>query len=534
MANNKKNPSARYAFIGLIIAVLGCIATGLLIVVQGTIALKIYAPTNPDSIKTWIYASIAVLVVGLAIYAILDPDSVRRMFTGRQARYGSNAVILSVAFAGVIFVLNLLAFQNPKVLADMTEDKQHSLAPETLQALSSLPDNVTALAFYSTATPRDTATQTLTDFKSNSKGKFDFKFIDPNSDPVSAKKYGITGDGKVVLVMGNASETSASATESDLDQALIRLINPQARTVYFLTGHGEADINGSDSGALTRVKDTLTNKNYTVKTLNLAAENKIPDDAKAIIIAGPQNPLLDQEITLLKAYLDKGGSLIVLEDPTIFTKVGTSPDPLADYLKTDWGIVLENDVVIDTTSNQALNAISAAYNTTNPITQHMSSLTIMPGTRSLTINQNPPQNITDTPLITTSQQSWGETDLAGLQNNQSPTFDQSTDIAGPLTVAAAAENANTHSRVVVFGNSIFATDKGFDAYGNGDIMINSIDWAAQQNNLIQITPHQSITRTFNAPNQIQLLLILLGSVIVIPGLVIGAGISTWLVRRRQG
>lgn len=530
----KKKSSARYAFIGIIVAIVGCVATGLLALVQGTIALKLYTPPDPNVIKIWLSISAAVLVVGLAAYAILAPDNVRRFFTGRQARYGSNALIMALAFLGILFVVNMLAFQNPKVLADMTEDKQHTLAPETLQALANLPDKVTAIAFYSSQSSRDTATQLLNDFKTNSNGKFDYRFVDPNSDPLLAKQYGVTGDGKIVLTMGKASETASYPDETELDRAMIRLISPQARVIYFLTGHGEPDINGTDNLALSRARETLESKNYTVKTLNLAATNKIPDDAKAVVIAGPQNPLLDQEVTLLKAYLNKGGALVVMEDPTPFTNLGTNPDPLADYLKSDWGIAFDNDVVIDTTSQQALYAISSQYSTSSPITQHMTSVTIMPQSRSLTLSQTPPQNVTVAPLILTATQSWGETDLAGLQDNKQISFDAATDIAGPLTLAATGVNSSTNGRVAVFGNSIFATDKGFDAYANGDVFINSVDWAAQEKNLINITPKTPITRTFNPPQSLRLIIILLSSVIVIPGLVVVAGISTWVARRRQG
>lgn len=529
----KKNTAARYAFVGLIISILGCIVTGLLAIVQGTVALKLFTPAKSETIPQWIAISAAVLVLGLATYSILNPDGVRRFFTGRQARYGSNALIMTLAFVGILFVINLLTYQNPKSW-DLTENKQHTLAPETIQALDALPDKVTALAFYSSQVSPDTAKQLLSDYKSNSKGKFDYRFVDPNADPLLARQYGVTGDEKIVLVMGKSAETASFADETEIDKALIRLISPEARVVYFLTGHGEPDINGSDNTALSRARTTLESKNYTVKTLNLAAENKIPDDAKVVVVAGPTSPLLDQEIALLKAYVDKGGSLIVMEDPTPFTKFGTQPDPLADYLKTDWGISLENDVVIDLTSNQPLNAISSSYNSTASITQHMTTVTIMPQARSLTVDQTLPQNVTDTSLITTSQQSWGETDLASLQSNQQIGFDQATDIAGPLTLAATGENSSTKGRVVVFGNSVFATNKGFDAYANGDIFINSVDWATQQSNLINITPRTPITRTFNAPAQLQFIIILLSSVIVIPGLIVAAGISTWVTRRRQG
>ena len=106
----KKIPVARYAFIGLIVAGLGCIAAGLLAIVQGAVALKIYSPATPESISNWIVISAAVIILGLAIYGILNPDGVRRFFTGRQVHYGSNTLIMSLAFLGILIVINLLVY----------------------------------------------------------------------------------------------------------------------------------------------------------------------------------------------------------------------------------------------------------------------------------------------------------------------------------------------------------------------------------------------------------------------------------------
>ncbi len=533
--NKNRNATTRYAFIGLIVAGVGCLATGLLAIVQGTVALKLLTLQNSSQVLQWMAISAGVLVLGLAAYAIMDPQAVRRFLTGRQARYGSNALIMSLAFAAIIIFANWLVYQNPWS-HDFTEDQQHTLAPETIRTLAALPDKVSAIAFYSSQTSSDSAKQLLNDFKANSKGKFDFRFVDPNADPLLARQYGVTGDGKIVLTMGKANETASFAGESELTQAMIRLISPQARTVYFLTGHGEPDIASTDANSsLSRAKATLESKNYTVKSLNLAATNKIPDDAKAIIEVGPTSPMLDQEVSLIKAYLDKGGSLVVGEDPTPLTKFNNAPDPLADYLKTDWGISFDNDVVIDLSSQSPLNAIAASYSSTAPITQHTTTVTIMPEARSLQLSKTPPESISATPLIQTAQNSWGETDLASLQKNPPQiAFDQNSDIAGPLTLAASAEDAATKARVVVFGNSAFATDRGFDAYANGDIFVNSVDWAVQEGNLINLTPHTPIARTFNPPSQIEFIAILLGSVIVIPGLIVAAGISNWLARRRRG
>jgi ABC-type uncharacterized transport system involved in gliding motility auxiliary subunit len=529
----KRNSSTRFAVVGILIAAVGCAATGILGLVRGSVALGLYTPAKPETLAQWIAISIGVLIVGLALYGILNPAGVRKFLTGRQARYGSNALIMSLAFLGIVVIVNWLAFQNPRKF-DLTEDKQHTLAPETIQALDTLPQPVTALGFYSTQYPRTTAETLFSDLKSNSRGKFDYRFVDPNADPVLARQYGITGDGRIVLEMGTSRETVSYADENLMTQAMIRLISPQTRVVYFLTGHGEPDLKASDASSLLRAKESLESKNYTVQALNLAAENKVPADAKAVIVAGATKPLLEQEVSLLGAYLNQGGSLIVLADPTAFTDTEPAKDPLANYLQREWGITLQDTVVIDLASNQPLSAVSASYSALSPITSRTSSFTIMPQARSLEVSSTAPAGVTLTALILTSSQSWGETDLAQLQSTGEIAFDESADIPGPLTLAISGEDADSAGRIVVFGNSVFARNEGFDAYANGDVFVNAVDWAAQETDLINITPKAPITRTFNPPGQFAFILILLGSVVLIPGLVLVAGISNWAARRRRG
>ena len=141
----KKSSPARFAFIGLILAGLGCLGTALFALVQGTAKLGLYTPANATTLPRWTAISAGVLVLGIAVYCILNPDAVRRFISGRQARYGSNALIMSLAFVGILIVVNVLIYQNPKTW-DWTEGKQHTLAPQSLQALNTLPAKVTAIA----------------------------------------------------------------------------------------------------------------------------------------------------------------------------------------------------------------------------------------------------------------------------------------------------------------------------------------------------------------------------------------------------
>jgi ABC-type uncharacterized transport system involved in gliding motility auxiliary subunit len=88
--------------------------------------------------------------------------------------------------------------------------------------------------------------------------------------------------------------------------------------------------------------------------------------------------------------------------------------------------------------------------------------------------------------------------------------------------------------VVVFGTSEFAADQTFDRLGNGDMFVNSVDWAAEKEDLASITPKNTTERTFTPPSQLYGILIFLTSIFLIPGLIVLSGVSTWLSRRRQG
>ncbi|CAG1015312.1 hypothetical protein ANAEL_05230 [Anaerolineales bacterium] len=527
MAGNKKNPSAQYAYIGLVLAGLAGVSTLLAGAAKGMIAIKMFPEDSVPWLDLALQISVALSAIGLLAYVIMAPDAVRRFFTGRQARYGSNSLILTLAFVGIIVVANYLVFQNPKSW-DMTEDKSNTLADETLQALATLPEKVTATAFYSVNLNSASADELLSKFKNNSGGKFDYKFVDPDLDPVAAREAGITGDGKIMLQMGDRKEIASFASETELTKAMIRLISPTARVVYFLEGHGEPTLDASFSTA----KSTLESKNYTVNSLNLLSTNKIPEDALAIIIAGPMKPVSATEVDLLKKYVDSGGSLVVMEDPTLVTEFGDSPDPLAEYLTKDWGITLDNDIVIDLINSQnPLQAVSSNIGI-HPITQNLTQnyIVILPQARSLSI-AGQVENVNQTPIILTTEQSWGETELKA---DTQPEFDPEKDTAGPLNLAIAGENGVTKGRVVVFGNSVFATNDGFDAYGNGNMFINSVDWAAEQEDLINLTPRQPTMRTFIPPNNLVFLVMIITTVLVLPGFVVFAGVSAWVARRKRG
>jgi ABC-type uncharacterized transport system involved in gliding motility auxiliary subunit len=526
-----KTDPRRFALLGLALSALAVLAFVVLLVIRGLSSTGIYQPSDPIILDRAIYICAGVFILGLALTAFLDPDRTRRFLAGRQAQYGSNAFIMLTAFLGILFFLNLLAYQNPKSW-DLTEGQKNTLAPETISMLRALPQQVTARAYYSTRTDSIQARKLLENFKLNGSGKFSYDFIDPETNPVAAQQDGVDRDGTIVLRMVESKELVSFADEEGLDVALIKLINPEKRVIYFLTGHGEAEIEQADDTSYSLVKTALENKNYTVKSLNLGNANKVPVDAKTVIIPGPQTPLSDDEVKNLQSYLDQGGALIVMENPRALTKFGDTPDPLATLL-TSWGITQQNNIIFDPNANPPLLVYSDPLNYgQHPITDKLRGVNSRFFTAQSLKLATAPQNITLTPLAKTYSEAWGETDIASIEGNQ-VSFDQSKDLPGPLILAVAAENSASKGRLVVFGDSEFAANALYKL-GNGNILLNAVDWATQQEKLISLKPKNNTLRTYNPPGSTGLIGIILISLCIIPLLIIIGGFATWYSRRKRG
>lgn len=524
----KKEKLALFAPFTSVLAALAVLVVSLL---KGLARFGLYTPANPDVLTHILQVSGAVFVLGLAVYAIIYPDKVRQLLTGRQVRYGSNLAVLSLAFFGILVAINYLAFKNPQSW-DLTANQSRTLATETLDVLAALPEKVEATAFFSAYTDMSSAEQLLLDFKSNS-DHFDYQFVDPDLNPVAAREAGITGDGKILLTMGDKQEVVPYASEQEVVRGLLRLLNPGERVIYFLTGHGEYELDATSERSASRVLDTLEGKNYSVLPLNLLAENTIPDDALVLIIFGATEPFANNEIVLLDEYLTSGGSLLVVADPSPISGLAGEEDSLSAYLAERWRVILDDNFIIDPSVNPPTNAVSYSY-ATHPITDKMNNLVVyFPFARSLSITAD--ENLVQTELVMTIERAWGETDFSALETDAAPVaFDADVDKPGPLVMAAAVEDVSSGARLVIFGNAAFVSDTDFDAYGNGDLFINTVDWAAEQEKLISLTPRQQVERTFIPPNDLQLIVILASSICLLPGMMIVGGFVAWRNRKRLG
>lgn len=480
--------------------------------------------------------------VGLALVlagAALNRDRLLAVLRGRRARAAGASVSYVLTVLAVVVLVNFLAGRHHKRF-DLTENQAFSLGEQTDKILESLPRDVTVTAFVQADSPtKQKLSDLLEEYKARG-SKFKYEFVDPDTHPAEAKRYGITEYGTIVIESGKQESRTTTADEEALTNALIKVTRDREIVAYFTTGHGERDLKDGQRAGITLLKAALEKQHYTVKPLVL--NQGVPADASLLVIAGPQKPFLEAEARMVKDYLDKGGRVFYMQDPD--TDPGLAGD-LAAY-----GVAVRKDVVIDKISQlfggDALIPMVPAdgYDEFHSITKNFRFQTFYPLASSIDIQDKLPEGVSVTKLAQTSQYSWGETNEAEIRSHR-VVLNPGVDTKGPLTIAAAitrkapeppgpskaqAKSAG-ETRLLVFGDSDFLTNASFNAAGNGDLALNSIAWLSEQEDLVSIRPKTSVPRVVVLTPQ-QAFYYFWTIVALAPVLIASVGIGIWVRRKK--
>ena len=417
-------------------------------------------------------------------------EAVRGFLLGRQGRYGANTIVMIVAFVGIAVLANLLVSrQNYRI--DLTENQSRTLAPQTVELLRKLSQPVEATAFVTPDFPFEDGRRLL-ELYSRESSSFSFQMVDPQAQP-SLVLAGVQA-GTVVFQSGERQSLVFTATEQEFTSALIKVTSGSQLPVSFLTGHGERDIQESGPNGYSTLNRGLTQENYQVSVLNLLSAAEVPEGTAVVVVAGPTKAPLPSEALAIANYLQGGGKVLMLVDPE------TSPE-WAELLQ-PWGVEILPGKVFDAgyylNPDQGTPAILPDQYPFSPITRDLSAATFFPAAVALATPTQADGATTVTPLLRTSVQSWRQTSAEQTTPDQAP-----ADQRGPLligvTVEAGAgvtseETPARRTRLVVIGDSDFGTNQFVTAYGNGDLILNSVNWLAQQEELIGIRPTPSSDR----------------------------------------
>ncbi|MBD2093952.1 Gldg family protein [Trichocoleus sp. FACHB-591] len=508
-------------------------------------------------------------IVLIGVWLLLQSQPGSGFWGRRSTQASTNALLSTLAVIVILGLINFLGVRYANQV-DLTENQLYTLAPQSQGILRRLPQPVKVWVFMDPNSPNPNSgpTQALLDQYKRQSRQFNFEMVDPQAQPGLAQSFGIQDIGDVYIEAGQKRRflqnlKSERLSEGRLTNAIEQITSDRQAKIYFLQGHGESSLDGGQRG-LAQAKALLQEKNFISEPLNLVEQPAVPEDAAAVVVAGPKQALFDKEVRELSAYLQQGGSVLLMIDPNV--------DPKLEGLLKNWGVTLGNRIAINASAQQIaeLGPTASVVNQygDHPITKDFGNrYSIYPIARP--IQTTPVSGVQETPLLVTSPQSWAESDL----KNQNLEFNPERDRQGPLVLGVALSKAAqatgsaqaspspspsaspsvsssaspspspsptptteanktlSESRLVVVGNSSFATDGLFGQQLNGDVFLNSVSWLSKRDDqVLSIRPKEDknrrITMTAQQANLVGWL-----SLAVLPLLGFGtAGVMWW--RRR--
>jgi ABC-type uncharacterized transport system involved in gliding motility auxiliary subunit len=487
-------------------------------------------------------------LVCILVYTLGQWRDVVRLFAGRSARLGTISVASVVVVLAILTGINYISSREHKRW-DLTASSQFTLSPQSIKVLKSL-DAPLKLSVFSKENDFAAYRDRLAEYEYTSK-KVSTEYVDPDKKPTLARQLQVQSYGTIVIQYKDRTERVVGNTEQDITNGIIKVVTGKERKVYFTQGHGEKDTGVSERSGYSGIVAQLGRDNYKVEKLPLAQQGEVPTDAAAVIVAGPRTDLLPGEIEVLKTYLGKGGKVMLLIDPP--DKLDAPPLANVIALAHEWAIDIGNNVVVDISGMGRLlgtdETMPVAVNyPTHPIVQDMNLMTMFPLARSVTPVTSGVNNRFAQAFVETSAKSWAETDLKTVIGTGGQiTFDEAKgDKKGPIAIGAAAsapvasapppgekpadDAGKIESRVVVFGDSDFASNLALGISGNRDLFMNAVNWLAQQENLIAIRPKEADDRRISMTANQQLRVLIL-ALFVVPLLVLGSGVYAWWRRR---
>ena len=454
------------------------------------------------------------------------------LLKARQTKYAAYAVVYVLVVLTGVVIANYLADRYNKSY-DATSNKRYSLSDQTAKIVKGLKQDTT-ITYFDQGTRFEHARDLLGEYK-NLSPKIHVEYVDPDKDPQKAREAGIKNLGTAVVQVGERKEEAKSVTEEGITGAIIRDLKNTTRTVCFVAGSGEHQIDDSERNGFSRFKETLGKDSYDAKSIDLLQKAEVPNDCTVLVVGGPTRDYQQPEVDAIKKYVEDGGRALIMVDPPL--KLGRSEiadnDALTALLQS-WGVTLDKDLILDLNPiGQLLGlgpqvALVRSYDSHAIVDGMKGTATGFPLARSLDVKNGDK---------TTVQKLFDSSDTSLATNNlSSPQVDTNDpkNRKGPLTIAAAGTyntgKQDSQGRFVVVGSSAWAANSFINFNGNSDLALNTIDWLGSDEDLISIRPKEQEDRRITLTHA-QLTLVRTTSQFLLPLLVVVTGVSVWWKRR---
>jgi hypothetical protein len=453
---------------------------------------------------------------------------------------------------------------------DWTKSGLYSLSPKTVRILRDLKTPVKATVFMTESSPLFRETREILNRYQAKTALLTVETIDPVRNRARAealvKEYGIRG-GSVVFTagdrkkyvteeqlaeydfsrarMGGEPAIKAFKGEQEFTSAILSVTQTKSPRVLFTAGHGERKLDGRGRDGFYTLAETLRRDNCTVEEWTSLGAAAVPDGTDAVVVAGPRTAFTEPERDVLRKYLDGGGRALFFLDVEFLPGSGRQ---MSDFglgpLLAGVGVRLDADVVVDPKNALPMfgaDTLFARSFRPHPITTLLEgSQVVFPLARSVSPVTPPPAGWTDTVLVETSADGWGETDLRNLESKVAK---DEKDVKGPVPLAVAVEGAPPagpaagakpgeakKARIVVFGDVDFATNGGVANAANLYLLSGAANWVLERESLVAIPPKAAdqvaVTLTRGDVARIAFVVLLL-----LPAAAIALGLAIWIRRR---
>jgi len=455
-----------------------------------------------------------------------------KLLQARQTRFAAYATMYLLVFAAILVIANILADRYNKSY-DSTSNKRYSLSEQTAKIVKGLKQPAT-ITYYDQATRFDQAKDQLDQY-ANLSPKVRVEYVDPDKKPELARAAGVKSFGTTIVQIGDRKEEAKSLTEEGITGAFIRDLKTTTRTVCFVEGSGEHQIEDSDRTGYSHFKELLGKDGYEAQAVNLVTKAEIPPACTVLVVGGPDADYQQPEVDAIKKYVEDGGRAFIMLDPPL--KIGR--EEIADNeafskVLEGWGVTPQKNLILDLNPIGQIAglgpqvALVTSYDSHTIVNDMSRRATGFPITRSLETKNG--DKTTVTRLFSTSDSS-----LATAKLN-SPAIDPNDpkNTKGPLAIAAAGTYStgkeNSQGRFVVVGSSSWAANSFIGFNGNRDLALNAVNWLASDEDLISIRPKDRDDRRITL-TRAQMNWVRITSQFVLPLIVIFGGVSVWWRRR---
>ncbi len=469
-----------------------------------------------------------------------------------------NKVVSLVLALVVVLLVNWIVLTNP-VRIDLSGRQYYSLSDKTTSLLKGLEHRVDVIVFFQEEHKLYHDIENLLEEYQYHSRNIHVEWVDPARDLARteklSKQYGLTEaevvvfdvDGKskivkqndladIMMVKGRRDPIlSAFKGEQAFSSAIQGLIQGKTPKVYFLVGHGEKRVTEFDQvSGYTRIGTALVRDNLELEELLLTGEKKIPEDAAALIIAGPDKAMSATEVDMVEDYLRRSGRVMILLDAL--------KDGGLEPMLRRWGVGLRNDFVVDPENRLHENDVHIRRFNPHPITMNLESIVrfVLPRSVEPLIEKAQGDLAEDRPsvvsLAMTSDKGWSETQV----HDTPAKYDENTgDLRGSLSLAVAVERGAPQkmldvqiqpSRMVVFGDSDFISNGALTG-GDQDLFMSAMNWLLDREELMAIAP-KPIEEIKLSLTRKQLGNLFWINVAGIPLVAVAGGLLVWIRRRK--